>query len=90
MIRRARTVRAIVAFALAAGAGLVALARSRRDPARRAMVVIAWIGGSTIVAAWLASEFSPAWTARYLAVVAAPVLVLAGAGFARAGRLGLA
>jgi len=80
----------LVAFALAAGAGLVALLRLRNDPGRRNLVVLAWIGGSTIAAAWLSSEFSPAWAARYLAVVAAPVLLLAGAGFARAGRLGLA
>jgi mannosyltransferase len=52
--------------------------------------VLAWIVGTTVLAAWLASEFSPAWAARYLAVVAAPVLVLGGAGFARAGKLGLA
>jgi len=79
----------LVAFVLAAGAGLVAVLRRRNDPARGPLVALAWIGGSAIVAAWLASEFSPAWAARYLAIVAAPVLLLGGAGFARAGRLGL-
>ena len=80
----------LVAFALAAGAGLVVVVRAGNDSDRRTVAALAWVGGSAIVAAWLASEFSPAWAARYLAIVAAPVLVLAGAGFVRAGRLGLA
>jgi mannosyltransferase len=80
----------LVAVALAAGAGLAAVVRGRNDRARRPAVLLALIAGSTVLAAWVASEFSPAWAARYLAVVTAPVLVLAGAGFARAGRLGIA
>jgi hypothetical protein len=80
----------LVVFALAAGAGLVTTLRRREEPARRNVIVLASIAAVTIVAAWLSSEFSPAWAARYLAVVAAPILVLGGAGFARAGRLGAA
>jgi hypothetical protein len=80
----------LVAFALAAGAGLVAVVRRREDPARRIVIVLAAIAGVTIAAAWLSSELSPAWAARYLAVIAGPLLVLAGAGLARAGWLGVA
>ncbi len=43
----------------------------------------------TIVLAWIGSQISPAWANRYLAAGVAPFLLLAAAGFAHAGRLGL-
>ena len=43
----------------------------------------------TIVLAWIGSQLSPAWANRYLAAGVAPFLLLAAAGFAHAGRLGL-
>ena len=39
--------------------------------------------------AWIGSQLSPAWANRYLAAGVAPFLLLAAAGFAHAGRLGL-
>ncbi|MDP9385291.1 MAG: hypothetical protein M3P50_08680, partial [Actinomycetota bacterium] len=43
----------------------------------------------TIVLAWAASQISPVWAFRYLAVALAPFLLLSALGLARAGRLGL-
>jgi hypothetical protein len=40
--------------------------------------------------AWLVSQFSPAWTTRYLGVALGPLLILSAAGLARAGKLGIA
>ena len=77
-----------VAVLLAAGAGVIALLRTRDA---RARAVFALILGAvlTVVLAWLGSQLSPAWAPRYLAAGLAPFLLLAAAGFAHAGRLGL-
>jgi mannosyltransferase len=72
------------ALALAAASGL---SRQRRQAAPMALLVIA---GATIVVAWTGSQFSPSWTSRYFAVLLGPLLLAAGAGLARAGRLGIA
>ena len=40
--------------------------------------------------AWLASQIAPAWAARYLAAGVPALVLLSAAGFAHAGRLGLA
>ena len=71
-------------LALAAAAGL---ARLRREAAPMALLVIA---GATIFAAWAESQVSSAWTSRYFAVLLGPLLLAAGVGLARAGRLGVA
>ena len=73
---------------LAAGAGVVALVRVR-DARGRAVVALLLIALLTVVLAWTASQLSPAWAHRYFAVAVAPFLLLAAAGFAHAGRLGL-
>jgi len=77
---------------LAAGAGLVALVhrpQGRLGAQGRAMVTLLCIFLATVLAAWLASQLSPAWAARYLAVALPPLLLAAAAGLAHAGRLGL-
>jgi mannosyltransferase len=76
-----------VAVFLAAGAGIVALLKLRGERERVAALLL--IALLTIVLAWLASQLSPAWANRYLAAGVAPFLLLAAAGFAHAGRLGL-
>jgi mannosyltransferase len=78
-----------VAVLLAAGAGVVALLRVR-DARRRAVIALLAIGMLTIVLAWIGSQLSPAWANRYLAAAIAPFVLAAAAGFAGAGRLGLA
>jgi hypothetical protein len=78
----------LVAFALAGGIGLGAVVReSARN--RRVVYALAAAVVATVLAAWLASQLSPAWTTRYFAVVLGAVLVLGAAGVARAGRLGV-
>ena len=79
-----------VAVLLAAGAGVLALLRTRPGPRYRATVALLVIGVLTIVIAWAASQVAPAWAARYLAVGVPALVLLAAAGFAHAGRLGLA
>ena len=73
---------------LAAGAGVVALLRLG-GPRGRAAAALLGITLLTIVLAWISSQISPAWANRYLASGVAPFLLLAAAGFAHAGRLGL-
>jgi mannosyltransferase len=77
-----------VAVFLAAGAGVWALLRTG-GPRSRATSALLLIGVATIVLAWVGSQVSPAWANRYLAAGIAPFLLLAAAGFAHAGRLGL-
>ena len=77
-----------VAVFLAAGAGVWALLRTR-GPLGRATACLLGIAVGTIVLAWIGSQISPAWANRYLAAGVAAFLLLAAAGFAHAGRLGL-
>jgi mannosyltransferase len=77
-----------VAVFLAAGAGVWTLLRTR-GPLGRATASLLLIAVATIVLAWVGSQISPAWANRYLAAGVAPFLLLAAAGFAHAGRLGL-
>jgi mannosyltransferase len=77
-----------VAVFLAAGAGVWTLLRTR-GPLGRATASLLAIAVLTIVLAWIGSQLSPAWANRYLAAGVAPFLLLAAAGFAHAGRLGL-
>lgn len=77
---------------LTAGAGLAALfggADRRLSPRARAVAVLAVVWFGTILLAWGASQVSPAWANRYLAIGLPPLLLLGAAGLAHAGRLGL-
>jgi hypothetical protein len=78
---------ASVTIALAAGA----LAAVRRPGSRwtRPALVLLGVAGATLLLAWLASQISPAWTPRYFAAVLGTLLLVASAGLANAGRLGL-
>jgi len=83
-----------VVLLLCAGAGVLALL-SRRDAQQRfgergrAVLCLAVLGAGTILLAWIASQISPAWANRYLAVALPPFVLLAAGGLAFAGRLGL-
>jgi mannosyltransferase len=70
-----------VVLVLAAAAGLALVAR-------RTERALAGIVGVAILAAWVVSQVSPAWTTRYFAVILGPVVLLAAAAIARAGKLG--
>jgi hypothetical protein len=82
-----------IALILCAGAGLGVLWRrhsGRLSPSGRAAACLLAIGVITVVLAWLSSQVSPAWAARYLAVGVAPLTLVAAGGLAHAGRLGIA
>jgi hypothetical protein len=59
------------------------------DREKRAVYAAISLLVSTLAIAWLFSQFSPAWTTRYLGVALGPLLILAALGLARAGTLGL-
>jgi hypothetical protein len=76
-----------VPFGVLALAAATGLARRRREAAPMALLVIA---GATIVIAWTESQVASSWTSRYFGLLLGPLLLAAGAGLARAGRLGIA
>jgi hypothetical protein len=75
-----------------AGVGLVALMSFRGEGRERigiAAKALLTLGIGTMLLAWVYSKVTPAWGERYLAVVAAPLILLFGLGLARARKLGL-
>ena len=80
-----------VAILLAGGSGIAGiLSRRTLRNERTAIIAAAVMCAGTLAVAWLFSQFSPAWTTRYLGVALGPILILAAAGLARAGNLGIA
>jgi 4-amino-4-deoxy-L-arabinose transferase-like glycosyltransferase len=77
-------------LAVAAGIGLAEyfLRRGRRTDQGRVVWVLVAIPFVTLFLAWLASQITPAWSARYFAPLLAPVVLLACMGAARAGIVG--
>jgi mannosyltransferase len=79
-----------MALLLAGGAGLASVLGGRRlDREARAALALISVSALTLTLAWAASQASPAWAVRYMAVAVAPLLMLCALGLARAGRLGL-
>jgi mannosyltransferase len=78
---------AFLALALVGGAGLAEAVR-RWDDEERIVLALATLGGVTVLAAFIASQLSPAWTARYFSVILGPVLLLGARGLVRARKLG--
>jgi mannosyltransferase len=79
-----------VALLLAAGAGVVAVARSGRFERRVLVPVLLVLAVAPILIPWLTSQISPAWAVRYLAAAVGPLLLLAAVGLRRAGGIGIA
>ena len=79
----------LMAFVLAGGVGLALVVRRRGDPERTVILALLLAAAITITLAWLLSQVSPAWTARYFAVVLGPLAVVAARGLVRARRLGM-
>jgi len=79
-----------VALVLVGGAALGALVVHQRTQERREIAALLTVVGVTVVVAFISSQISPAWTARYFAVIFGPVVLLAGQALARARGLGLA
>ena len=78
---------------VAAGGGVAALVqagRGRQLTAQgRAVLAVGVIAVGTVLLAWEASQFSPAWAMRYLAIAVPPFLLLVAAGLANARGIGI-
>jgi len=79
-----------VALVLVGGTALGGVLLHERTQERREIAALLTVIGVTVVVAFVASQISPAWTARYFAVLFGPVVLVAGRALARARRLGLA
>jgi mannosyltransferase len=78
-----------VALLLGAGSGLAAILAAR-DRARPRVIALITLTVTAMLAAWAANQASPAWASRYFAIFVPALLLLAGAGLARGGRVALA
>ncbi|HEX6714011.1 MAG TPA: glycosyltransferase family 39 protein [Thermoleophilaceae bacterium] len=78
-----------VALALAAGVALSAMAAQRRTRDLRTVQTLLIVFAGTALIAFAASQISPAWASRYLAVVLGPLLLFAAVTLVNAERLGL-
>jgi hypothetical protein len=82
--------RMAVAILLGAGAGIAAmLQRDRPLLERKATIVGLILFFGTLLWAFIGSQVSPAWAYRYYAAFVGPLLLMAGVGLSRAGKLGL-
>jgi len=63
--------------------------RGRRTREGTMMWSLIWLIAGTLIIAWLASQITPAFVARYMAPILASILLLAAWGAARSGVLGL-
>lgn len=77
-----------IAIMLVAGNAIASLVRDASPRGRRA-AALALLAAAAVLIAWLASQVSPAFANRYFAAFAGPMLLLAAAGLAHAGRLGI-
>lgn len=79
-----------IGLLLVGGSGLSNILARRRDIERLELLTLAGLGIGTLLVAWSVSQVSPAWAFRYLAIIVGPLVLMAGVGLARAGRLGVA
>jgi mannosyltransferase len=63
--------------------------RGRQTRDGTVMWALIWTIAGTLIIAWLASQITPAFVARYMAPILAGILLLAAWGAARSGVLGL-
>jgi mannosyltransferase len=80
---------AAIALIAAAGSGMLALAREPDRLRARSALVLAGLAAGTLCVAWVTSQISPAWSSRYFATLLGALLLVAAAGVARGGALGL-
>lgn len=79
-----------VALVLVGGVALWRIAAHERSEEATVVTALAVMAAVTVVAAFISSQISPAWTSRYFAVIAGPMLLLAAQGIYRARGVGLA
>jgi hypothetical protein len=63
--------------------------RQRRTVDGTIMWSLIWLIAGTLIIAWLASQITPAFVARYMAPLLPAILMLAAWGMARSGVVGL-
>ena len=78
-----------VALALAAGVAISAMARQRRVRELRTTQTLLIVFAGAVLVAFVASQLSPAWASRYLAMSLGPLLLFAAVTLCNAERLGL-
>ena len=81
------TVALLVAWIV--GLGALFMRRNWRTQDGVLMWTLIWLIAGTLIIAWLASQITPAFVARYMAPILAAILLLAAWGAARSGVLGL-
>jgi mannosyltransferase len=80
---------AAIALLVGGASGLVRILREAKGGERTAVLTTIVLTAATLTFAWGLSQLAPAWANRYLAVVLGPLLLLAAASLASAGRLGI-
>ena len=80
---------ATLVLVLAAGAGLIATSVAARRERSALVVVLIALATVPVLLGWVASQVSPAWAMRYLAIVVAPTVLLAAIALINARRPGL-
>lgn len=78
-----------VALVLVGGVALWRIATRERTEEATVVTALAVMVAVTVVAAFISSQISPAWTDRYFAVIAGPMLLLAAQGIYRARGVGI-
>jgi mannosyltransferase len=78
-----------VALALAAGLAISAMATQRRLRELRTVQTLLIVFAGAVLFAFVASQLSPAWAQRYLAVALGPLILFAASTLVNAERLGL-
>jgi hypothetical protein len=79
----------VLVFAIVIGLGSLFTRRYRRTTEATVMWTLIVLPLATLVLAWLASQITPAFVARYMAPILASILLLAAWGAARSGVVGL-
>jgi mannosyltransferase len=79
-----------LALVLVGGAALGGMVLHERTRERQEVAALLAVIATTVVVAFVSSQISPAWTARYFAVLFGPVVLVAGHAIVRARGLGFA
>ncbi|MGI8623348.1 MAG: glycosyltransferase family 39 protein [Solirubrobacteraceae bacterium] len=76
-------------FTLAAAAGLAGERRRRHPERLMVALVLLTVAAVTLFVGWKVGRLTHTWAPRYVAVGVGPAVLVAGAGLAGAGRLGI-
>src|SRR4051812_20296498 len=77
-----------IALLLAGVAGFAVVVKRRSDEERTIVLTFATMVVATVVAAYIASQLSPAWTTRYFSIILGPLILLGARGVVRAQGIG--